>query len=527
MVQKPMAQNPVVQTSPANDPASGVAAARGVVFIAFAKLYFMVAGYVIYFILPRLLQTEERWGEYLLVIGLASVIDNVIITATIQAVSRFTAQGDIDPHAIKRIALKMQLLLGGLIAGSYCLLSPLIARWEKDPSLTGYYQLSSVIVFCYALYSVFVGSANGLKQFHKQAGLDVTFSTLRMALILIISSVTASVYGAVGGFAAASAMIVIVSAVWVGLPRRDAAALPSSFGTTTLLKYTLQLYVYTFALNLMMRMDLFLLKRFVTDLALGSTAELSAQIASRAAGYYGTAQTLAFIPYQAILAVTFVIFPLISRTTFDQDASSTRAYIAQTLRFSLLFVCGVAVVFIANPEAVINVPYQASYRVGGPALRWLAAGMICFSMFTIINTILNAAGKTRVTIFLGVTTLVLVTIANWIAIPGAKDEIDALLRAAIATSASFAVGTLLAGIVMYRAYGSSLPALSVFRVLAAMAVSIAVARTLPEVSKLVTLGECILVLGVYLVVLIVLREFNATDLASMKRILRRGKRGSH
>src|SRR5512138_1678383 len=113
-----------------------IAAGRGVIYIALAKLYFMVAGYVIYFILPRLFHSEVLWGNYLLVIGLVSVIDNVIVTATIQAVSKFTAPDESHADAVKRAGLRMQLLLGGGLAVAYVAAAPLVARWEKDSSLT-------------------------------------------------------------------------------------------------------------------------------------------------------------------------------------------------------------------------------------------------------------------------------------------------------------------------------------------------------------------------------------------------------
>ena len=45
-------------------------------------------------------------------------------------------------------------------------------------------MLAGLIVGGYSFYAVFVGTANGLRQFHKQAGLDITFATLRVAGLL-------------------------------------------------------------------------------------------------------------------------------------------------------------------------------------------------------------------------------------------------------------------------------------------------------------------------------------------------------
>jgi stage V sporulation protein B len=507
-----------------------VTAGRGVVYIALAKFYFMVAGYVIYFILPRLLGSEILWGNYLLVIGLVSVIDNVIVTATIQAVSKFTAQDDSQADDVKRAALKVQVAIGGGLVVLYVASAPWIAAWEKDAGLARLYQLSAGIMLCYAFYAVFVGSLNGLRRFGGQATFDISFATLRGLLILGFTSVGWGIFGAVGGFVAAAAIILLAAIFWVGLPRR-AHALPSGpsataqrFTARDIWRFMVQLFVYNLALNLLMRMDLFLLKRFAAALSGEATVEARAAVASAYSGYYGTAQTLAFIPYQAILAVAFVVFPLVSRSTFENDRATTRAYVRQTLRLSLIFVVGVAVVFMANPEAVINVPYQAAYRVGGPALRVLSAGMVFFSMFTIINTILNGAGRTGRTILCGVVTLGVTVVANSLLVPRATSLESAMLVAACATCGSMVFGTVLSAVLLHREFGASFTPLSLVRLATAAAVALALGHFVPERSKLVTLGECVLVLGTYFLVLVVLREFGEEDLAKLKRILGRGSR---
>jgi stage V sporulation protein B len=496
-------------------------AGRGVIYIALAKLYFMVAGYAIYFTLPRLLGSEVLWGNYLLVVGLVSVIDNVIVTGTIQGVSKFTAQDDALAQAVKRAALRVQLVLGGGITAIYLLAAPWIAAWEIDASLTPLYRLSAGIMFCYAFYAVFVGSLNGLRRFGRQATLDASFATLRASLILGFAGLGWGVFGAIGGFVSAAALILLASAAWVGLPRGDG----QRFETRLLWQFMLKLFVYTLSLNLIMRVDLFLIKRLTGPMSGAADAAARASAASAQAGYYGTAQSLAFIPYQAILAVAFVIFPLVSRSTFAQDLESTRTYIRQTLRFSLVFVAGVAVVFMANPEAVINVPYEAKYRVGGAALQVLAAGMVCFSMFTIINTILNGAGRPNLAILSGVVTLAAAAAGNALLIPTADSPLAALRLAALASSGAMALGMLLSGTLLYRAYGATVPPLSVLRILLAMAAALALGRVLPEVSRLVTVAECVGVFASYFAVLLLLREFGASDLAGLRRVFGRRGRG--
>src|SRR5690348_11530665 len=66
-------------------------AGRGVLYIAFAKFYFMFVGLVMQLRLPAIL-SRAAFGSYSLVANIASLVNNVLVTGTIQAVSRFSAQ---------------------------------------------------------------------------------------------------------------------------------------------------------------------------------------------------------------------------------------------------------------------------------------------------------------------------------------------------------------------------------------------------------------------------------------------------
>jgi stage V sporulation protein B len=302
----------------------------------------------------------------------------------------------------------------------------------------------------------------------------------------------------------------------VGLPRR---AQPFPIGM--IVRFMLPLYAYHLALNLLMGVDLFLLKRLVGAFATEAGVDAQAKVASVHAAYYYSLQYLAFIPYQAILAVAFVIFPLVSRSTFENDLSTTQAYVRQTMRLSLIFVAGVAVVFAANPDAVIHVVYPSHYRIGGPALRILSVGMVCFSMFTIINTILNGAGRTGLAILCSLITLAAAAGANQVFIPMAATAEDALVHAAWATSGAMLLGMLLSTALVYRCFSAGFPLASILRIIIAMAAAFAVGCFVPERSKLVTVAECVLVLVVYAGVLVALREFKSEDVARFLRVFAR------
>jgi stage V sporulation protein B len=494
-----------------------------VIFIAIAKAYFMVSGYVIQFALWPLLG-EKLYGDYGLVKNLASWFNNVVVTGTIQSTSKFTAERPEAAEAVKHAALRMQVFFGLLLGGALFFGAPWFAGLLHDPHLVPYLRIASGIVVAYAFYAVFVGSANGLRQFKKQAGLDMTYSTLRPTLIILGAGLGLGLAGTLGGFLAAAALILVISVFVVGLRRT-----PSTFSAMAVARFMAPLLLYMLFLNLLLVVDQFLLKRLYAEMAQAGGIAAAAEAASRTTGFYEATQTLARIPYQAILAVAFVVFPLVSRSTFEQDDATTRGYITQTMRYSLIFSVAIAVTLSANAHAVLQVPFgRSAADHGAAALTVLALGQVFFSLFTIGGTILNGAGRTLAATILCGVTLALAGVLDYLAIPRAGlDTSRALLWAASAQSVALVVGFVLMGAHLRRTFRAFLPLPTVLRVIPAAAAAWAVGWFLPDPrgGKLavtaVATGECLVVLVVFFAVLLLLRELSPEDRAKARKVLRR------
>jgi stage V sporulation protein B len=503
------------------------AAGRGAAALAMAKLYFIVAGWAVYFILPRILNARQ-WGDYLLVVGLTSVVNNVMVGGTLQSISRFTAQREEAAAQVRWAGMRMQALLGVGSAVLFALAGCVLSWWWRDSGLIPFFLLMSLMVVLYAFYAVFVGSANGTRRFGKQAGLDMGYSTLKIVFVVGLAALFTTAGGrtptgaALTGLVTAALVIMTISVVVVGRPSRAAPRV----AVRPLIRFALALFLFTLLLNLVMRVDLIMLKRMALHLAPAAeqaTQSSAAAFASELAGRYGTAQVFAFVTMQLLLAVAFVIFPLVSRSTFEEDMETTRTYIRQTLRISLFFAAGMSAVFAAKPAAIIDVVYQESYRIGGLALRNLSWGVGCLSLTVISSTILNGAGKPRRAIIAMTTTLVLSAFANYIALATAADGAEALTRAGLATAVAMAVGAVVSAAFVWSSFGALVATKSAARILAAGAVTFAVGYLIPEGSTLITLVQCAGLLLFYTVVLLVSREITKQDWAQILQILGRGR----
>ena len=501
-------------------------AGRGVIYITFAKLWFMLTGWALVFGLPRIFkwasggdaeQGQVLFGAYKLVIMGVSFINNGIITGTIQSVSKFTSEDETQADAVKRTALKVQGILGLSLTAIYIGFSGVLCDWLNSPDLARLMRLSAGIIAAYSLYAVFIGSFNGKRQFSRQALFDITYAAIKTGLIIGLAAAGFQVFGTVLGFFAASVLILIAAAVVSG-PGRE-----GGFPARRYLAFAITLILYTFFLNLVMSIDLFLLKGVASEAALssGMQAETASAVGKALAGRYGAAQGLAFIPYQAILSIAFVAFPLISKVTFMGDKVKTRRYIANAMRFSAILIMGIAVVFAALPSQSLGLIFPAEYGTAAPALRILTFGIAAFGLMVVANTILNGAGMPLKAMAVVLTTLVSVVVAVSLLVFRAGPNDNALSAAAAGSSIGMVVGLILSGVVVYRLFGAFVPLGSAIRIIVATSGALFVGALMPLSGKLATLAECAAVFALYLALLILLREFKKEDTEQLRRILRR------
>ncbi len=388
-----MAENP-------RAPDRAVEAGRGAIFIGAAKIFFIVSGFIQQLLLPRLLGTAG-FGDYGVVSNAAvSVLNNATVQGTINSVSKFTAEDD---------APRRRRQAGGAEAagdrrrpaGAGVLrLAPRCSPGTTSiREFTPLFRIVALIPLLYSLYSVFVGSANGLRRFRAQAGFDISFSTTK----------TSPGGGGCGGRRcgrgawpagwSTALLVLILSAVVMRLPRRDQAAgafpmrpaaRPSWAGSCSTPCSSIWRCNWTSCCC-------------GGSPALGTAATQASELERPVSG---RAHLRAAALSGCCLAITFVIFPLVSRSTFEQDREATRVYVTQTLRYAIILSGAVAAVVVARPAGLLTLVYPAAFRDGAPALPVLVAGIVCLSLMGVSGSIINASGRLRATILLTALTVV-------------------------------------------------------------------------------------------------------------------------
>ena len=485
-----------------------------------AKAYFIVTSYAVQLLLPRIFGEAEEFGLYSATMSGVAILTNVLVVATIQSVSKFVSEDESRAEYTLRQGLRIQSLVGGVLAGALFALAPAIARVLLDDQLTPLIRVASVVVFAYALYAAAVGSLNGRHLFAKQARLDITFSTLRTTGVLAGAAVGIGAIGAVVGFSTAAAAIVTVALIWVGTGRRsEGARIPRR----RWLGFMAPIWTYQICLNGVLMIDLQVLKRTATELALqsASVGHAAVDLANQTVAYYRAAQTFAFVPYQLILSMTFVVFPMISKATSLGDHEAAKKTIQHGLRLSLLLLLLVAAPTSGAAEGVMRIAYPAEYVVGAQALGVLVFGVCAFALFAVAATAISGAGKPSAAALVAAIALITVIVANRMLVMRAGLDGEPLRAAAIGTSIGMGVALVLSSIVVYRVFGAFIPWLTWLRAGAAAGAGYAVANAIPHLSIVGALAALAGGLVAAVATLVVTRELGGEDWAALRRVVGR------
>ena len=475
-------------------------AGRGAIYITAAKVWFIASGYAIHFSLPRLMSAEQ-YGLYQVVVGAVSIVNAVVIAGTYQTVSKYISQDRSKADSVKATALKMQSILAGAISVGFLVLSPLIANALNDQRLVNYLRLASLITLCYCYYSVFTGYFNGLRRFLTQAAVDATYSTLKLTLVVLFVWLGYGAGGGISGFALAAAGVLVISAVIARKTSRQ-----GSVSAAQLLKFQAYLLAYTLAISLLQRVDLMLIK------ALSSP---DARIASENAAYYSAATNIANITYQAIVSITLVVFPLVSASTFANDLAQTREYISRTLRYSVIIMALSATLFSANADEILYVIYPQSYLKGADVLTVISMGMLFFGTIYTLTTIISAGGRPKVSLAIGVGTLIVSAALNSLLIP-----LYGLFGAGLGTTVAMMAGATACGAFVLFKYGALMPAVSLVRIVGSSALVYLVSRLITPASKVMIVIQLAGLGLLYLIALIASGELRGKELSALRRIVR-------
>jgi len=465
---------------------------QGTVYLMAAEVVFMGSGYVMHFAVGRWLG-PGLYGIFGLVLYLTVMLRAAFLEGIPKAVSKYTAEDNSNANAIKKEAIRIQIVLSTFIFVIFFSLSGTIASMLNDPRLAPHLRLSAFMIPLYSLYLVFTGTLSGLRRFRTLSLTYTIYALARMGLVLVLIFLGFSVGGAVLGLVLAAfvGMLVAYNCCRSGVTS-------SRFRRSKLIGFGTPIIVYSVAVFLLLDVDLLFVKGLLSENVL--------------VGLYTSAKTLARVPYFVFAALSTSLFPSIARSFSMNDIDLTKKYINQSLRYTLIISFPIAFIVSGTADSLIETVYSASFAGAGPSLSILIFALSFFSGFMILSTIIMGIGHPGISTILAAVMLLVNVFLNFILIPRYQ-----LLGGALAASVSFLLGLALAAAYVYAKFHTLVNPSSLLRIFVASAIVyiISIKFSIPGIPLF---GQYICLFALYLVLLLFLREIRKEDIGVARGI---------
>ena len=179
----------------------------------------------------------------------------------------------------------------------------------------------------------------------------------------------------------------------------------------------------------------------------------------------------------------------------------------------LMAIVPICIIMSIYANGIITFFYPTEYGLAGTSLSILVFGTVFISIFVILGTVINGAGKPKSSMLIGVMLVFIYIILNYFLI---KEY--GLIGGAWATFIVGIIGVIVSGIIVYKDFKVLIEYMSLFRILAAGLV-IAVIGFFVEASGLLLISWTVVLFMIYVGILYLLKEFKKEDFKLLKEIL--------
>lgn len=467
--------------------------ARGTFLLMGGQLIFMISGYFINILLARKLGPQEL-GLYGIVMAVLVWVEIFIMNGVPTAMQKLLGSGEADPAALTTAGFRLQVVYCLIVWLAFCAATPLMAWFFQDGRLYNLLWIASLDILLYGMYWLYAGILSGKRRFAAQAGTTVSYSLGKLTAVVALVVFGWGVAGAVIGNWLGSGVGLLAGA---RLAKREKNAATVSAAAREIVRFARPIVFYSIMMNLLLYIDIFCIKRFLTD------AEV---------GYYHVAGTLARVPYFIFIGLSFTLLPVLSRAIADNAQAEAQRRIEQVIRFMAILLVPATLFIWQNSTAVIRWLYTATFDPAAPVMRVLTVSLVLYTFFYIGTTILNADHRPGLSFaFAGIAAAVDL-VANILLVPRFGGA-----GAAAATGIAAFAGLLCTAIYIYMRFRAALRWKSLIRIAVAGTVATFLTVPWPAVSFML-LAKALFFGLIFFGLLALLREIEAGEWQAIARL---------
>lgn len=489
--------------------------AKSTVWLIISELIFNLSGYVIHSFVGRILGPAD-YGRYGLVVTLTTMIIILIGNGIPTAMAKYISEVfETDPAlvlVIKRKAIRLQTILIGAITALFFFLTPSISNLLGDPTLIPLFKISTLIIPAFAMASFYFSFYTGLHKFNVQSILKTLRSILKVAAIVGLAWAF-KVPGSILGYALAAFSVFLIAFSLDQLKytrelKKAAEAqnlsLASDFKTKKLVNYAWQVIVFFLAYELLISIDLYLVKGILQNDYL--------------TGIYNAALTVGRIPYYIFYALTIMLLPVISKTTSQNNHQETNAVISHSLRLMTILLIPSVILMSQFARPIIKLFYSAKYLGAAEPMSILAYGVGFLTIFYVMSFVLNGAGKTKIPMWISIFGVIINSVLNYFLI-----KKYSLNGSAIATTITSFITMLMILYYIQKDFGVMLRLKNLLKMGLAGFLTYLASRFFSQGEFAFLIWSLLLFAG-YLLALYLLKEITSQDLEYLGQIIAKKKK---
>jgi len=486
--------------------------AKSTFWLVVSEIIFNLSGYIIHSFVGRILGPAD-YGRYGLVVTLTTMvivlIGNGIPTAMAKYISEIFETNPRLVLVIKKKAIILQSILIGAVTIIFFLCAPFISFILGDPSLTPLFRISTLIIPAFALASFYFSFYTGLHKFNVQSVLKTLRSVLKVVAIVGLAYAF-RVPGSIVGYALAafSVFLIAFSLDWFKYtPELKKAAksqnlsLQATFETKKLINYAWQIILFFLAYELLISIDLYLVKGILHDDYL--------------TGIYNASLTVGRIPYYIFYALTIMLLPVVSKTTAENNSEETNKIIGQSMRLMTILLVPSVILMSQFSRPIIKIFFSVKYIDAAYPMSILAYGVGFLTIFYVMSFVLNGAGKTKIPMWISIFGVAINTILNYILI-----RRYGIVGSAVATTITSFVAMLAILYYVKRDFGTIFKLKSLAKIIFAGVVMFGASLFFSK-GEFIFIIWSVILFALYLFILFILGEIKKEDLGIIRKIISR------
>jgi len=483
--------------------------AKSALWVTVSEIIFNLSGFIIHSILGRVLGPAD-YGRYGIIVTLTTMVIILIGNGIPTAMSKYISEiFETNPQLILKIkkqALIIQTVLIAVITVVFFLCAPLISLALGDTTLTPLFQFSSLIIPAFAAASFYFSYYTGLHEFNTQATLKTVRSFLRI-IFVVGMAVVFGLYGSISGYIIAP-FAVFVAAYLIDkfvINKKIQAKiaqfpqdknLETEFEWRKLINYGWQIVVFFLAYELLISIDLYLVKGLLHDDAL--------------TGVYNASLTVGRIPYYIFYAMTVFLLPMVSKKSANNNLTNAKGIINNAIRIMLIFLTPMVVLLSIYAHQTLELLYGKKYLAGAVPMSVLVWGVGFLTIFYVLSFAANGGGKTFVSMMISFFGLIVNVVLNYILILKMG-----LVGSAWATTVASFVVMLIMLYYIKKHFEASLDFMELLKVLLSGIILYFSASLIPA-GKISFIPISLALLLVYFGILYILKGVTKQDLALLK-----------